>query len=403
MKILLVSTNYYPELTGIGKYSGEMGNWLQSKGHEVHVICSQPYYPEWKIHDGYRKKFYKVDFESGVKVFRCPIWVPENPTGLTRIIHLLTFAISSFPILLRHIFWRPDLVFCVEPPIVNTIGSIIVSKLSGAKSILHIQDFEIDAAFDLGILKSNFIKKIIYKSERIIMSAFDRVSTISEAMIDKLSEKNVKQDNRILYPNWVDINFIKPLDQSSYRKALDIKDQQIVALYSGNIGEKQGLELIIKSAESLRNILFIIAGEGAAKKRLQELAIGVENVMWLPIQPYENLNDFLNVADIHLLTQLPDAADLVMPSKLTGMLSSGIPVVANANEGTQVYKVVSKCGIAVPSFDTESFAKAIADLADDENKRIKFGNFAREYAEKYLQFSEIMADFNKTIKELVKK
>ena len=101
MKILIYGINYAPELTGIGKYSAELAEWLAARGHEVSVVTAPPYYPQWRVHDGYRSGRYAKEELRGVTVRRAPLWVPEKPGGAKRLIHLASFALSSLPSLLR--------------------------------------------------------------------------------------------------------------------------------------------------------------------------------------------------------------------------------------------------------------------------------------------------------------
>ena len=405
MKILLISTNYSPELTGTGKYSGEMLDWLVEQNHEVRVVCAPPYYPQWQIGEGYSSWKYKIENSLNKKVYRCPLWVPAKPSGLKRLIHLASFALSSFPIVLKQIFWKPDVVICIEPPLFNSFSAIITSKLSGAKSILHIQDFEVDAAFELGIVKAGWLKSFIYAVERFLMNRFDRVSTISEAMLDKLNKKGVDSIKQLFFPNWVDTAFIYPLENPSiYRAELNISLSKAVALYSGNMGEKQGLEIVIQAAKELENenVQFIMCGSGSALERLKVLAKDLKNIIWLPLQPLERLNDFLNVADIHLLPQQAGAADLVMPSKLTGMLASGRPIIATADVYTQVEKVVQGCGVVVAPGDNTAFSQSIKTLSEDVELRERLGVKARKYADNNLQYEVIMKKFEKELLELVR-
>ena len=405
MKILLISTNYSPELTGTGKYSGEMLDWLVEQNHEVRVVCAPPYYPQWQIGEGYSSWKYKIENSLNKKVYRCPLWVPAKPSGLKRLTHLASFALSSFPIVLKQIFWKPDVVICIEPPLFNSFSAIITSKLSGAKSILHIQDFEVDAAFELGIVKAGWLKSFIYAVERFLMNRFDRVSTISEAMLDKLNKKGVDSIKQLFFPNWVDTAFIYPLENPSiYRAELNISLSKTVALYSGNMGEKQGLEIVIQAAKELENenVQFIMCGSGSALERLKVLAKDLKNIIWLPLQPLERLNDFLNVADIHLLPQQAGAADLVMPSKLTGMLASGRPIIATADVYTQVEKVVQGCGVVVAPGDNTAFSQSIKTLSEDVELRERLGVKARKYADNNLQYEVIMKKFEKELLELVR-
>ena len=159
MNIILYSINYAPEQVGIGKYSGEFANWLNSRGHNVRVITAQPYYPTWKIGVGYPNR-YAMEKSYGVWIMRCPLWVPQRPTGLTRLIHLASFALSSLPILLAQISWKPDVVINVAPAFFCAPGALILRYLCGRRTItwLHIQDFELDAAFELGLLKGKLLR-----------------------------------------------------------------------------------------------------------------------------------------------------------------------------------------------------------------------------------------------------
>ena len=140
MHVLIYGINYAPELTGVGKYTGEMAEWLSVKGVEVKVITAPPYYPHWKIGYGYSCAQYKVENIKGIEVWRCPIWIPERKTGFKRILHLLSFAASSFPILLKQIFWKPNILIVIEPTFFCAPLSIMIAKISGAKSWLHVQD-----------------------------------------------------------------------------------------------------------------------------------------------------------------------------------------------------------------------------------------------------------------------
>ncbi len=72
MKILVYGINYSPELTGIGKYTGEMVEWLARNGHEVRVITAPPYYPEWKVAEHYSSWRYRRE-EGAATVWRCPL------------------------------------------------------------------------------------------------------------------------------------------------------------------------------------------------------------------------------------------------------------------------------------------------------------------------------------------
>jgi colanic acid biosynthesis glycosyl transferase WcaI len=312
-------------------------------------------------------------------------------------VHASSFAISSAPLLLHHAFWKPDVVWIVVPSILIAPIALIVARLSGARVWLHVQDFEIDAAFETGLLELRVLRGLGLALERQLMRKFDRVSTISRPMIARLIDKGVIQERCVFFPNWVDLEAIRPLQgPNPFRRDLRIADEVGVALYSGSMSEKQGLETVLKAARRLRHnasLRFVLCGEGAARKRLLERYGDLPNLLWLPLQPAARLNDLLNLADIHLLPQLPGVADLVMPSKLTGMLASGRPVIATAVAGTEIHKVVSDCGIVVPPDDDKALGEAILKLLGDSAERLRMGKAARNYAIANIDSVRILLDF----------
>lgn len=404
MKVLIYGLNFWPEEIGIGKYSGEMAAWLAARGHDVRVICAPPYYPDWKVRAGYSGWRFRREQWQGVDVRRCPIWVPAKVSGLKRILHLASFAIASLPEAVRAIAFRPDVVFVLEPPLFCAPAAVVASRLSGAKAWLHVQDFEVDAALDLGILKFPGLRQLAVWAERWILRRFDVCSTISPRMIDRLRQKSNSAQPLVLFPNWVDGETVFPLQHpSSFRTELNLASHQLVALYSGNMGGKQGLETVIEAARLLQHrddFVFVMCGNGAGRENLQQLASGLPNVRWLPLQPLERLNELLNLADVHLLPQKAEAADLVMPSKLTGMLASGRPVLATALPGTQVHAVVEKVGVNVPPGNAAAFAAGLEQLLSQPAERLRFGAAARTIAVEELGRERILNSLERQFQQL---
>ena len=391
MKILLYSANFAPEPTGIGKYSGDMAAWLASKGHEVRAVVAPPYYPAWQVDEGYRGLAYRREKWRGVDVWRAPIWVPKAPNGLTRVLHLLSFALTSFPLMVRQIFWGPDLVISVAPALACAPAAWFTARACGAQAWLHMQDFEVDLAIRMNMLRGSFLKRLVLGMERLVLRHFDVVSSISGRMTERLLLKGVRQERIKYFPNWVDIGHINPSSAhsnssgpGSYRSRLGIDPSALVVLFSGTLGGKQGLSVIPETARLLasrKDIVFLICGDGIMKPALETASADLPNLKLLPLQPIERLGQLLCTADIHLLPQSANAADLVLPSKLAGMLASGRPVIATCHEGTEIHGVVSQCGTVVPPQDSSALAKAICQLADDAPARQRLGHAARAYAE----------------------
>lgn len=403
-RILIVGINYAPEDIGCGKYTGEMGAWLAARGHRVRVITSPPYYPAWRVREGYPRWHFRREQVAGVDVIRCPLWVPVRPRGLSRLLHLGSHAVSAGLALLASLAWRPQRVVVIAPTLADAPMAWLTARIGGAECWLHVQDFELDAALDMGIVEAGPLKRLAGAVERWMLRRFDRVSTISPKMIERLAAKGVDAGRRVLFPNWADIDGIRPLGgPSPYRAELGIPPNAVVALYSGNMGLKQGLELLGQAARSLADgpvgpvVHFVFGGDGPGREALQASCADLPNVHFLGLQPLERLNDWLCLADIHLLPQRADVADLVMPSKLTGMLASGRPVLATAQPGTGVALAVRDCGLTTPPGDAAAFAAALGRLAADAALRQRLGQAARLQAEQTLARDAILQRFEQAL------
>lgn len=413
MKILFYGLNYSPELTGIGKYSGEMCQWFDAQGHEVSAICAPPYYPEWKIANGYNRMWYQGQQLSGVHVLRSPLFVPGQPSTLTRVLHLLSFSLSSIPLLIRNTLWKPDLVLTVEPTLFCTPGALFIAKVCGAKSVLHIQDFELDAMLGLDMAKQGWLTKIGYKIEAWLMRRFDRISTISYSMVEAVKRKVSNKIEVLYFPNWVDTQFINPnADANVFRKKWGISTDTKVVLYSGNLGKKQGLEIVLEAAQELENdpkTLFLIIGAGAAERDLKENAeyLKLKNLRFYPLQDYNQLPALMALGDIHLVVQRRGIANAVLPSKLTTIFACGGNALITAEDNTEMGVICARFpGIArrVEPENLSAFSAALKTMlaAVDTNDR-KINVVARNYAEKFLDKEQVLNEFLTKLKKLTSK
>lgn len=403
MKILVYGINYYPELTGIGKYTGEMCEWLASRGHQVEMITSMPYYPEWKIHTAYRNRFWYSENIKGVKVHRTPFYVPEKVTGFTRILHELSFVISSSVYWLPRFFRTYDVVIAICPPLQAGIFPYMYQTLRKKPFVFHVQDLQVDVARELGMIKSKMLFTFLDRVEKFLMRRASIVSTIGTGMKKRVLQKGVKKENVILLPNWVDTDFIKPLTHPIPLKTeLGFAATDKIVLYSGSMGDKQGLEMIIGIAEKLQSVpslYFLFCGAGASKEKLRALAVNkkLANVRFLDVQPYEKLDQLLSMADIHLVLQKKAASDLVFPSKLLSILSAGGLSIVTASPGSELYDFIVKnnLGIVIEPEDQDRLEQAILENIFKDQNEIKTN--ARNFAEKELTITKVLNKFETTL------
>ena len=405
MKIIIYGLNFKPELVGVGKYSGELADFLHKKGHQLRVVTAPKYYPEWESNENK----YLLENKYHYRVYRCPIYITKSPNGIKRIFLLASFAISSFPILLRQLTWKPDLIILIAPSLSCAFNVNLFKFLSLNKvfTMLHIQDFELEAAFNLGILNKAYLKKYLLKLELIIFKSFQVVGTISQGMIKKLVNKGLQKEIIYFLPNWVDLDKIKPIKsngRNNYRKQLGISDKTIVIQYSGSMNKKQGFDFILPIIEHFNkrnNLLWLFGGEGPTKDTLIKATKNISNVIFLPLQDEKNMNEWLNAGDIHIIPQDNAVEDLLFPSKLITSLASGKPVVCNASENTELGKLVAGVGIRVNPKDKVAFINALNKLIINNNLRLLLGKKARETACKFYNKDLILEKFDKFLKKEV--
>lgn len=409
-RILLLGYNFFPEPTGIGKYSGEMMFWLARNGHDCSVLTTYPYYPYWQVQQPYVPNRFRYITEQltgpdggRLEVYRVPMYVPATPTGLKRMLLDISFSLSAV-LKLVHLFFKKqrfDYVIVVAPSFQFGILGIICQKLWKAKFIYHIQDLQIEAARDLKLIKSLKAVDFLFKVENYIFGKADIISSISEGMIERITRKAQKEV--ILFPNWADVNLIQPLtDRESLKPLFGFAPNDRIVLYSGAIGEKQGLEAIMHAAQKFAQrpeIKFLICGSGPYEKSLRGLVatMALQNVFFLPLQPLSKLNALLNSADIHLVIQKANASDLVMPSKLTNILSVGGLALITTNSDSGLYKLIKKygMGLVVPAENQEAFTAGLQEALSMDPTGIMKN--ARAYAERYLAVDGVMQAFEKAV------
>jgi colanic acid biosynthesis glycosyl transferase WcaI len=410
LKFVLYSINYSPELTGIGKYNGELATALPALGVDTTVITAPPYYPEWQVHAGFSNSYSTAQPQAGLTIYRNPLYVPAKVTTVKRLLHLSSFALSSFGRLLTLLRQKPDVVFLVQPTLFCAPFALLYAKVCGAKTILHIQDYEIDAMFGLGMATQGKLRQLVSGIERFLMNRFDKVSSISFSMLENAKRKGVPEHKLLFFPNWSDTNFVHPdVDATSLRKAWGYHNDDKIVLYSGNLGQKQGLDIILEAAKALADspeVKFIIIGSGAYRETLETMAasFGLRNVEFKPLQPWELVPQILVMADVHLVVQKKGVADAVLPSKLTNILAAGGHALVTAESFTELGKIAERYPGIYQLVEPEHSADFITALRHILQQDTKATNqIARDYAVENINSDKVIKRFVEDLQQLVNK
>ena len=382
-RVLIIGLNYAPEPVGIGPYTQGLAEALAEAGASVEAVVAKPYYPQWQTLPAFAGGGWRHEQDGAVSLTRCPIYVPARPGGFKRVIHLVSFMLAALPPALRAVLdreTRPSLVIAIAPALLGVLTAWLAARLAGARLWIHVQDFEVEAALATGLMReTSLAARLARWAENRLLKLGDRVSTISPQMCAKLVAKGIAPDRVFELRNWADARFAPdPAGGEAIRAEWGLGNRT-VALYSGNIARKQGIEILVEAARLLHSrpdITFVICGEGPNRAELERLAAGLSNVQLHDLQPAAQMGAMLTMADMHLLPQIAGAADLVLPSKLTNMLASGRPVIATCDAGTGLFGEVDGCGLITPPGDAAALAAAICTLADDPARRTELGRAA---------------------------
>lgn len=414
MRIQIYTGNFFPEKTGVGKYTGEMAAWLAQAGHEVEVITGFPYYPEWTLSPPYRRTRFCTESWRGVTIRRTPHYIPSGGrvSSLRRILIDITIGLGAAVHGMRTLLSRrpPDALIAICPPLFSGIWPAIIGKLRGKPWIYHIQDYQVDAAVQLGMLPGA-VGSLLLRMESSLIRSASRVSSITPAMCRKAVSKGAFTERVFELPNWSDLRRIYPIEcDTAFRKALGIGREEFLVMYAGAMGRKQGLEIILDAAEVLLadpRYKFVMVGSGSEAEELKGNAQSrrLANMMFLPLQPLEELNEMLGSADVHLVVQKADAADLVMPSKLTNILAAGRPAIATTVNGTALWDAVEgqSTGLAIEPENPGALVTALRRLTDEPALAAQLAGNARDYAQRFLDQDAILGRLDALLRQLTER
>lgn len=388
MRILFLGINYWPEETGIAVFNTGRCEYLAGRGHEVTMVTGLPYYPRWKVAEGYRGRGLVSEERNGVRILRAPLYVPERVDAKKRILHEASFVASAT---LRALgSGKPEVLWVASPPLALGLAARLLSRLWGAPYLFHVADLQPDAARDLGMLRPGLFLSLLYGIEKAAYTGAGRVGTLTEGMRRRILGKGLAPDKVLLLPDWADPSlFAIPLEGGggAFREERGWQGRFLV-VHSGNMGVKQGLEVVLAAARATVDdpgILYLLVGDGAARPALEERAraLGLANLAFLPLLPREEFHRMLAAADLCLVTQKREVGDIVFPSKVMTLLAAGRPLVVSVSPGSEVARVAEEAGagVRVPAEDGGALAEAVANLRRDPERRRRMGAAGRSYAE----------------------
>ena len=406
MRAVVWGINYAPEFTGIAPHSVALCEFLQARGDNVSMITSFPYYPAWEKQSEDHGCLYRTDQVNEVPVHRCWQFVPQRVSALKRIIHEGSFVFTST---LRALSLpRADVYVLVSPPLLLGVAGWLVGKVKGAPFVFHVQDMQPDAAVGLGMLKASWFTKALYWLESFAYRHATRVSGITRGMLKSFHDKGVPEAKLIYFPNAIALNNAAPPPaHGEFRHRHGFAPEEFLAIYAGNLGVKQGLEVLLETAPLLRDprIRIVICGDGAQREALaaRVYELKLPNMNMLPLQAGSDYRALLVDADVCFITQQVGAGNSFFPSKFLGLLAESKPVITVAAPECELALSLAegKFGVNVPPGHARQLADLLDSLANDPRRLAEYGAAGRRYVEQF-EKNRVLQSFAEELESLAR-
>ncbi len=383
-RILFVTTNYWPEPTGIGLYTTDLAEYLTSSGHHVSVLTSLPHYPWWSVPKEHSHLVEGMTTHKGVSIIRAQHLVPARMNALMRIRFEASLWWNLRRVSKRMISHDFDVVIACIPTVAAGIVGLKIAKKIGVPFGLIVQDLSGAGAKQSGLKGGALISKIAHSVEGRALQGANKLVVVSPAMRDVVVKLGI-EPNRVTLINNYSTREIHAIDKTVARERFGWSSEDFVVIHTGNMGAKQDLENVVNAAgvipTSSRVKIFLV-GHGNQESNLKDLCQEQVNISVMPAVSDEDYATLLSAADLLLVNERSTQMEMSLPSKLTSYLYSGRPVLAAVPRGGATWKFLDGTAILVEAGQPHLLAEKIMELSAQrellDNLAVKGLTFAKE-------------------------
>jgi len=388
LRLIVLCPHFEPDMAPTGVVMTRIVHELAARGHELHVVTSLPWYRKHQVETGWAGALWRVEKTNWGSISRVQPFAGQTKSNLLR--RAIGFILFSYFVGVRALFagrfWRRvDGVLAMSPPLTLGLIGWHTKLFRGGKLVFNIQDVFPDAAVETGAISNQRVIAAASWLERISYQRSDSVVLLSDDLANNVQRKlDQKFHKRIkVIPNFVDTQAIVPTSRlTNYRRELGI-DESLVVMYAGNVGFSQSLELMIEAARMLPDVVFVINGEGAARKSLEAKAQNLKNVKFGDYQDASRLSEVLATGDLHVVPLRRGLGSVSVPSKTYSILAAGRPICASIDSDTEVPRILAaaNAGVCVEPDNQEAFVSAITAMISDRKSLEELGASGRKWVE----------------------
>ena len=400
LRLVVLCPHFAPDLAPTGVVMTRIVSELAARGHELHVVTSLPWYRNHAIEPGWGGRLWRTEKTEWGSIIRVHPFPGKSKSNLLR--RALGFIAFSYAVGIRSVHadglpFKVDGVLAMSPPLTLGLTGWFTKIIRRAPLVFNIQDVFPDAAIQTGAISNRKIIAAAKWLERMSYQRSDAVVLLSQDLRANIANKIDKRFHQRLHviPNFVDTHVITPQNRmTAYRSELGVGDQ-LVVMYAGNVGFSQSLNLVVDAAAKFPDVAFVINGDGAARKKLEEDCAQLTNVYFGDYQPIERLSEVLATGDIHLVPLRAGLASVSVPSKSYSILAAGRPMLAAIDPGTEIPNMLrqSGAGVAVEPDNSTAFIEALRQLVSGREQLREMGSRGRAWVETHASPASVAAQY----------
>jgi colanic acid biosynthesis glycosyl transferase WcaI len=388
-RVLIYGLDYWPDLTGIAPYTTAFAEHLAEQGDRVDVVTGMPYYPEWKVREGYARALRRTEERNGVTLHRRRQYVPSRQSAPLRGAYEATFLVNAG---LGLDIPKPDVVIGVMPALADGVLAARAARSFDVPLTLWVQDLSTQAALQSGVRGGVQIASVTARIEGWVARQADAIAIIAEGFRAPMESMGVDPARIHRVRNWTHISS-PTMGQDEARRALGLPLDKTICMHAGNMGLKQGLENVIDAArlavDAAPDLYFVLMGDGSQRASLEQRAKGLPNVRFLDPVDSDMFPNALYAADVLLINQLGTVIDMSLPSKLTSYLAIGRPVLAAVHPESETARAVNESGageIVIPN-NPKQVLESLRVCTGDLEAFKEMGVVGRRYTQEALSES----------------
>jgi len=380
VNILIISHYFWPENFKIN----ELADYLSNK-NKVTVLTGFPSYPKKELFKNFKN--YNSKKIKNIEIIRIPV-LPRGNTRFSIFLNYLSYLFSLSTLGIIKLFNRrfdSILVFGTSPPTVM-IPAILISKIKKIKIIFWVLDLWPETLISMNVVKNKYLIKLLRIYISYIYNFSHLIFAQSKSFISQVGKYCNNKEKIIYFPTWADNND----GNKKNIKKFNFKKNFFYITFTGNIGEAQDFENILKCAsiiKSNKKIKWLIVGDGSKyvwlknqiKKRKLDLNFILTGNLIKDQIPY-----ILKNSDCLLVTLKKGKIDkYTVPGKLSNYMMSKKPILGMIDGETYDIIRISKCGLICKSGEYKKLSSNIKKiLTFSQSKKLTLGKNGYKFAKK---------------------